>query len=114
MTFDEIKKYYNITDEIIQEYKNWGFSRIEKNGKNNSELEKLKLIMILRDSGFNAKEIENYMKIEFKDGRADAKKMKLLNDKRNQLLDKIHTYEKQLGNLDYIRYEIRKNIEGGI
>lgn len=37
--------------------------------------------------------------------------MKLLNEKRNQILEKIHIYEKQLGNLDYIRHEIRKNID---
>lgn len=112
MTFDEINKNYNIPAEIIQEYKNWGFCRTKvKNRCNDSDLEKLKLIMLLLESGFTKEEIEKYIKIEKGDERADIKKMKMLNEKRDYMLDKIHMCEKQLGNLDYIRHEIRKNID---
>lgn len=112
MTFDEIKRYYNIPVEVIEEYKNCGFCRIKGESKcNDSDLEKLKLILLLQDSGFDMKEIESYIKIEAADEKRDIKKMKLLNEKRNQMLDKIHTYEEQLRNLDYIRHEIRKNID---
>ena len=112
MTFDEIIRYYNIPDKAIQEYKNCGFCRIKVENKcNDSDLEKLKLILLLQDSGFDVKEIEDYIKIQTIDEKGDIKKMKLLNEKRNQMLEKIHIYEKQLGNLDYIRHEIRKNID---
>ena len=112
MIFDEIIRYYNISDEAVQEYKNCGFCRIKVENKcNDSDLEKLKLILLLQDSGFDVKEIEDYIKIQTIDEKGDIKKMKLLNEKRNQILEKIHIYEKQLGNLDYIRHEIRKNID---
>lgn len=112
MTFNEIKRHYNISDEVIQKYKDCGFCRINRENEcSDLDLEKLKLILLLLDSGFDIEEIENYIKIQPIDKMGDIKKMKLLDKKRNQILDKIHIYEKQLENLDYIRHEIRKIID---
>lgn len=36
------------------------------------------------------------------------KRMQILTQKREQMLDKIHFYEKRLEQLDYLRYSIDK------
>jgi hypothetical protein len=38
----------------------------------------------------------------------EAERMRMLNKKRSNTLNKIHFRQKQLDRLDYLRYEIRK------
>lgn len=105
MTYDEIKKYYNIPEEIIKMYESWeSVKKKREKGEDTPELEKLKLIILLKDSGFKDEEIKNYI-----EGLTeDRDKILILDKKRKNTLDKIHIYEKQLENLDYLRYEIRR------
>lgn len=102
MTYDEMKKYYNIPEEIIKMYESW--ESVKKKKEEEEVLEKLKLIILLKDSGFKEEEIKKYV-----EGLTeDREKILILDRKRNYTLDKIHIYEKRLENLDYLRYEMRK------
>lgn len=111
MTIYEASKQYNIPIEILKEYESWGLcSTVKKVMGNwqydNTDLEKLSLIMTLHDIGFDKNEIETYMKLlEQKD--TDLERMNILNKKRNDALDEIHFHEKQLERLDYLRHKIR-------
>ena len=68
MTIDEASECYRIPLDILREYEKWGLCGAVKKvmGKWNyddSDLEKLSLIMTLHDIGFDSDEIESYMKI---------------------------------------------------
>ena len=43
----------------------------------------------------------------------DRERLKMLDKKRNQALDEIHFREKQLTNLDYLRYKISNKKNNG-
>ena len=90
MTIYEASERYNIPLEILREYESWGLCGAVKKVMgawqyDDTDLERLSLIMTLHDIGFATDEIENYM------------------------LDEIHFREKQLDRLNYLRYEIQKN-----
>lgn len=111
MTIYEASKQYNIPIEIFREYESWGLCSAVKKVMgdwqyDDSDLEKLSLIMTLHDIGFDANEIETYMKLLQQDN-TDAQRMRMLNKKRTDALDEIHFCEKQLECLDYLRHKIR-------
>lgn len=116
MTKQEASKHFNIPIRILDEYERWGLCSAVKKvmGKwqyDDSDLEKLSLIMTLHDVGFNSKEIEIYMRLLLNDKDTDKKQLDMLNEKRDAILDRIHFREKQLERLDYLRYEINKSIK---
>ena len=116
MTKQEASKHFNIPIRILDEYERWGLCSAVKKvmGKwqyDDSDLEKLSLIMTLHDVGFNSKEIEIYMRLLLNDKDTDKKQLDMLNEKRDTILDRIHFREKQLERLDYLRYEINKSIK---
>lgn len=120
MTKEEASKKYNIPIEILDEYEKWGLCKAVKEvmGKwhyDDTDIEKLSLIMTLHYIGFNSDEVETYMNLVLNNKTEGAKEngeqiqLQMLNDKRNKLLDEIHFKEKHLARLDYLRYEINKN-----
>ena len=52
----------------------------------------------------------SYMKLLEQEG-TETQRMRMLNKKRYCILDQIHTQEKLLEQLDYLRYRIRKQQE---
>lgn len=116
MTKDEASKLYNIPLEILDQYEKWGLCSAVKKvmGQwqyDDSDLEKLSLIMTLHDIGFSNEEIETYMNLKLAKNQTEAtsfKMMTMLNKQRENLLDEIHFKEKYLARLDYLRYEIQK------
>lgn len=109
MTFEKAKEYYNIPIEVIQEYKKWKSKGKDEEDCNDSDLEQIKMIMLLQYVTFTMEEIREYMKM-YEEEDSDLKRLRFLNKKRDELLDNIHLYEKKLENLDFLRYELRKNI----
>lgn len=73
-----------------------------------TDLERLSLIMTLHDIGFESSEIEIYMKLLSEKENSEDQRLKILEDKRRNILDDIHLKEKQLNYLDYLRYNIYK------
>ena len=112
MTIKEASERYNIPMEILREYESWGPCGAVKKVMgswqyDDTDLERLSLIMTLHDVGFATPEVETYMRLAAQDG-TEAQRMQMLNEKRGSTLDEIHFREKQLERLDYLRYHIRK------
>lgn len=114
MTINEASERYNIPLEILHEYECWGLCGAVKKvigawQYDDTDLERLGLIMTLHDIGFEVSEIETYMKLLLEQNDSDSSRLKMLEQKRQTLLDDIHFREKQISKLDYLRYQIRNN-----
>ena len=116
MTINEASERYNIPLHILKAYESWGLCGAVKKVMgdwqyDDTDLERLSLIMTLHDIGFENPEIETYMKLLLERKNTEDQRMRLLNKKRRIILDDIHFREKQLSQLDYLRYHIRKQQE---
>ena len=114
MTIDEASRRYNIPLEMLREYERWGLCGAVRKVMgawqyDDTDLERLGLIMTLHDIGFEVSEIETYMKLLLEQNGSDSSRLKMLEQKRQTLLDDIHFREKQISKLDYLRYQIRNN-----
>ena len=69
-----------------------------------TDFERLSLIMTLYGLDFTVEEIKKYMKLSL--GKNEREWLKLLNKKRKGILDEVHLKEKQLSRIDYLRYEM--------
>lgn len=113
MTIYEASERYNIPLKILREYESWGLCGTVKQVMgawqyDERDLERLSMIMTLHDVGFSNEEVEAYMRLLLEGEDAGAKRMRMINERRDKALGEIHLKEKQLERLDYLRYEIRK------
>ena len=69
-----------------------------------TDFERLSLIMMLYGLDFTVEEIKKYMKLSLE--KNEREWLKLLNKKRKGILDEVHLKEKQLSRIDYLRYEM--------
>lgn len=109
MTIEEASKKYNIPIKILKEYESWGlFQEVKKvMGSwqyDETDLERLSLIMTLHDLDFTVEEVEKYMKLSLEKNEGEC--LNLLMKKRKGILDEVHLKEKQLLRIDYLRYEM--------
>ena len=116
MTIDEASKRYNIPLDILKAYESWRLCSAVKKVMgdwqyDDTDLERLSLIMTLHDIGFENPDIETYMKLLLERENTEEQRMRLLDKKRRTILEDIHFREKQLSQLDYLRYHIRKKLE---
>lgn len=112
MTMMEASERYNIPVEILKEYESWGLCTAVKKVMgawqyDDTDLERLSLIMTLHDIGFSSGEVEIYMRLTLEGEKTDKKRIAMLDQKRTAALDEIHFREKQLDRLDYLRHQIR-------
>ena len=117
MTQQEASEHYNIPVSILQEYESWGLCGAVKNVMgvwqyDDEDLERLSTIMTLHDIGFTTEEVETYMRLLLEQPDSDKKRLRMMEEKRNETLDEIHFHERQLQRLDYLRHEIQKNKKG--
>lgn len=113
MTIHEASEKYNIPIKILREYESWGLCGEVKKVMgswryDDSDIERLSMIMTLHDVGFTNDEVEEYMKLLLQGKSTEKERLKMLNDKRYGTLDEIHFKEKQLDRLDYLRFEIQR------
>jgi len=113
MTIREASERYQIPIEVLREYESWGLCGAVKKVMgawqyDDGDLKQLSLIMTLHDIGFEAEEVEAYMRLLPEKENSDTERLRMLNRKRDAALDEIHFREKQLERLDYLRHEIRK------
>lgn len=113
MTIFEASEKYNIPIKILQEYERWGLCGEVKKVMgswhyDDSDIERLSIIMTLHDVGFTNTEVERYMKLLLQGKQGEDERLKMLETKRNGTLDEIHFKEQQLDRLDYLRFEIKK------
>lgn len=116
MTIDEASKRYQIPMEILKEYESWGLCGAVKKimgvwQYDDSDLERLSMIMTLHDIGFHTEEIETYMRLLLEQQDTDRERLRMLERKRSEVLDEIHFRERQLDRLDHLRYKIRSYME---
>ena len=116
MTIHEASERYNIPLEILREYESWGLCGTVKEVMgawqyDDTDLERLSMIMTLHDVGFENAEIETYMKLLLEQEGTEVQRLRMLDQKRGRTLDEIHVRERQLERLDYLRYHIRKQQE---
>ena len=114
MTINEASNRYHIPIKILKEYESWGLcSEVKKVmgtwNYDDSDIERLSIIMTLHDIGFSNDEVREYMELLCDGPSTEQKRMAMLNAKRKGTLDEIHFKEKQLDRLDYLRFEIQKN-----
>lgn len=117
MTQQEASEHYNIPVSILQEYESWGLCGAVKKVMgvwqyDDEDLERLSTIMTLHDIGFATEEVETYMRLLLEQPDSDKKRLRMMEEKRNETLDEIHFHERQLQRLDYLRHEIQKNKKG--
>ena len=119
MTINEASERYHIPLEILQEYERWGLCGAVKKVMgawqyDDTDLERLSMIMTLHDIGFENAETEAYMILLLEPKNNSDQCLKMLEEKRRALLDDIHFREKQISTLDYLRYQIRSGEENTI
>lgn len=112
MTKQEASERYGIPAHILDEYESWGlYSAVKKVigawQYDETDIERLSLILTLHDIGFEPAEVENYMRLVVEGDGTAAQRMLMLDQKRRGTLDEIHFREKQIDRLDYLRHEIR-------
>ena len=113
MTIQEASERYQIPMPILREYERWGLCGAVKKvmGQwqyDDTDLERLSIIMTLHDIGFTMEEVEAYMRLLLEQSHTESQRLHMLDEKRSAALDEIHFKERQLQRLDYLRHEIRK------
>lgn len=116
MTMKEVNERYCIPVKILKEYEKWGLCTVEENAAgahqyDEQDIERLSMMMTLQDIGFNCEETKNYMRLLLKGENTQYERISMLAKKRGKTLDKIHFMEKQIANIDYLRYEMQKGRE---
>ena len=111
MTKEEASQSYQIPIGILDEYDSWGLCGSVKQVMghwqyDDQDLERLSLIMALHDVGFDAREVEAYMRLLLEDRDTVYERAQMLNRRRDAALDEIHLKEKKLARLDYLRYRL--------
>ena len=113
MTMKEANETYQIPLDILKQYEKWNLCKGTKKVTgmwqyDDGDLERLGTIVTLYEIGFSSNEVEQYMRLSVCETDTTEKRMQILTQKREQMLDKIHFYEKRLEQLDYLRYSIDK------
>ena len=116
MTKQEASEKYNIPISILDEYESWGLCREVKKVMevwqyDDTDLERLSMIMTLHDIGFTNAEVEHYMQLMLEGTHTKEQRLRMLNRRRSDALDEIHWKEKQLERLDYLRHNIKASQE---
>ncbi len=110
MTIYEVSQRYSIPIELLYAYESWGLFNSEgKPGErqyDDMDLERLSLMITLRDAGFDKEEIKTYMRLLLEGESTEKQRVKMLNQRRKAALEEIHYKEAQLEKLDYLRYNI--------
>ena len=112
MTKEEVSRRYQIPTEVLDEYQNWGLCgavrmAMEDWRYDDSDLERLSLIMALHDVGFAKEEVESYMRLLLQGDKSKTERLRLLDARRQEKLEEIHLRERQLDRMDYLRYKLR-------
>ena len=116
MTIDEVCERYCIPKSVLKEYEKLGLCSSVKcvMGQwqyDDTDVERLSLIMTLHDVGFTNEEVERYMRLLLSGGDTREERMKMLDKLRKLAVDEIHFNQRKLDWLDYLRYQIRQQKE---
>lgn len=109
MTICELSEKYKIEPQKLQYFADNHLIEADNAGKSEK---RLSIICTLYEIGLNAEEIKQFLLLSVKNNCAEQ--IKLLNMRRNDLLEDIHARQKSLDQLDYILYDLRKSNERSV
>lgn len=114
MTKEEVSQRYQIPMKILEEYQSWGLCGAVKVAMedwqyDDTDLERLSMIMALHDIGFTNEAVETYMRMLIKGEKTQNARLAMLDEQRSKALEEIHFKEHQLERMDYLRHAIREN-----
>lgn len=111
MNIKEVSEKFNINLVELENYENIGlFDDIKKvNGIGEYEdrdIEKLSKIVTLKKVGLELEEILRYMKLVEQGDFSKDERVRILNRKRQLILEDIHNKQKSIDCLDWLIYEM--------
>ncbi len=102
MTKQEVLQKYSIPSDLLDKY-----TKIKKcTSYSDKDIENISMIMTLYDAGFDDTEAEKYMDLCLSCEDTSDKRAAMLTKKRTCTLDEIHSKQKQLDGIDYLRYKV--------
>lgn len=112
MTRQEISRRYQIPLDVLLEYEEWALCGADKRRGDDwqyddSDLERLSLVMTLLEIGFRVREAEVYLRLTLEGERSGAQRLRMLEERRSAILEEIHCKERQLQRLDCLRHALR-------
>lgn len=112
MTRQEISRRYQIPLDVLLEYEEWALCGADKwRGDDwqydDSDLERLSLVMTLLGIGFRVREAEVYLRLALEGEHSGAQRLRMLEERRSAILEEIHCKERQLQRLDCLRHALR-------
>ena len=112
MTRQEISRRYQIPLDVLLEYEEWALCGADKRRGDDwqyddSDLERLSMVMTLLGIGFRVREAEVYLRLALEGEHSGAQRLRMLEERRNAILEEIHCKERQLQRLDCLRHALR-------
>ncbi len=104
MTKQEVLIKYSVPPDLLEKY-----GVIKKcTSYRDKDIENISMIMTLYDAGFDDAEVKKYIELCLSDEDTADKRAAMLTKKREHTLDEIHSKQKQLDGIDYLRYKVAK------
>ena len=111
MTRQEVRERYNIPSSVLEEYEKWGLCGAGQacgaRQYDDTDLERLGMMMALYEIGFAGEAIERYMRLLSEQKEGEDRCLRMLEEKRKEMLEEIHFQEQQLARLDFWRHQLR-------
>ena len=112
MTRQEISRRYQIPLDVLLEYEEWALCGADKRmgdgwQYDDSDLERLSMVMTLLEIGFRVREAEVYLRLALEGEHSGAQRLRMLEERRSAILEEIHCKERQLQRLDCLRHALR-------
>ncbi len=98
----DICKRYNIPENVAKHYR----TVCRTDGLSDEDINRMGMLMTFYDAGFSEEETERFTEL-FKSGRFNECD-KMLKKLRGELLEKIHSLEIKIENIDYLRYKAKQ------
>lgn len=111
MTQKEVSERYGVPASVLREYERWSLGGGKGAGArryDDGDLERLSIVMTLRDTGFTPEETEAYMRL-LERPDSEKQRLRMVERRRSAALEEIHFRERQLARLDYLRHDIQTN-----
>lgn len=105
LTREHLQQKYQISSQILDDYDRWQRQSGETAVYTSTDVRQLKLMMVLKENGFTAAEIRDYIQLAASGREQSAQRLALLKKKRQEKLVEIHQCERQIISLDYLRFQ---------
>lgn len=102
MTKQEVLQKYGVPPDLLDKY-----AAMQKcSSYSDKDIENISMIMTLYDVGFDDSEVKRYINFCLSGEDTAAKRTEMLAKKRKHTLDEIHSKQKQLDGIDFLRYKV--------